>query len=369
MSSEEASIRNSRLRWTGSLFPAAPTVFTSCPRAGMCLPEVVGLVAHLVDGQQVDRGARVGLDLLAQVQDVYVDGSLGDVGVDAPADGEQLAPGTNMTAQVPFRTALALIQPCSASRSYNRRRRHQRSAPAVCASTPDFPWRSDVMSALGESVGAGSDHASEFLPRRTRGGPDVKVQPVPRAAARIISTGGRGVARDRLRLIYGWRYRQAMAVMVRALPESQSPLGSLRHDRVSALADLAAVYLYLDGEWEWIDPALLGGTAGGHLPLARCTASGLRRLPSYRGPAIVHTSTVGMVTDWYRENQFVVDHGFWTASTSASALSEGGPGFLVWSLTGRLTRAVDPYAPGVWSSLPAPVSKYCRSTRDGGPSC
>ncbi|MDH6625669.1 hypothetical protein M2271_003480 [Streptomyces sp. LBL] len=109
---------------------------------------------------------------------------------------------------------------------------------------------------------------------------------------------------------------------------------------------MAAVYLYLDREWEWLDPAILEGTVGAHLPLARCAASGLRRLPSYRGPAIVHTSSVGMVADWYRENQFVVDHGFWTASTSASALSEGGPGFLVWSLTGRLTRAVDPYAPG-----------------------
>lgn len=57
-----------------------------------CRSTVVELVAHLVDRQQVDRGARVGLDLLAQVKNVYVDGSLGDVGVGAPADDEQLTP-------------------------------------------------------------------------------------------------------------------------------------------------------------------------------------------------------------------------------------------------------------------------------------
>ncbi|MGW7674603.1 hypothetical protein ACWGJX_47590 [Streptomyces sp. NPDC054775] len=51
-----------------------------------------------------------------------------------------------------------------------------------------------------------------------------------------------------------------------------------------------------------------------------------------------------MLTDWYRQNRFVVDWGFWTASTSAAALSQGGPGFVVWSLTGRRVEMVDPHA-------------------------
>lgn len=41
MSSEEASIRKSSLRWTGSLppGPVAPAAFTNCPGAARCLPE------------------------------------------------------------------------------------------------------------------------------------------------------------------------------------------------------------------------------------------------------------------------------------------------------------------------------------------
>ncbi|MGW4995857.1 hypothetical protein ACWEQ3_51425 [Streptomyces mirabilis] len=132
-------------------------------------------------------------------------------------------------------------------------------------------------------------------------------------------------------------------------------------------ADLAAVHLYLTEEWEWLDEAVLGGTAGAHLPLARCVASGLRRLPSYRGPAIVRTTAVGMATDWYQENRFVVDQGFWTASASAAALSEGGPGFLVWSLTGRRTETVDPFAPGRLVFLPGTRFKVLRVTEGRQP--
>lgn len=146
--------------------------------------------------------------------------------------------------------------------------------------------------------------------------------------------------------MYGGLYRQAMAVVAaRTVPEPRELRGGLRNDCVSSLADLAAVHLYLTEEWPWLDAALLEGTVGAHLPLARCVASGLRRLPSYRGPAIVRTSAVSMVMDWYRENQFVVDQGFWTASVPATELRENGPGLLVWSLTGRRTGAVDPDAP------------------------
>ncbi|MEV1066453.1 hypothetical protein [Streptomyces sp. NPDC050263] len=107
------------------------------------------------------------------------------------------------------------------------------------------------------------------------------------------------------------------------------------------LADLAAVRLYLAEEWMWLDQAILEGANGAHLPLARCVASGLRKLPYYRGPAMVQAGTVGLVADWFRQNRFVVDWGFWTASTAAAARSGGGPGFLVWSLTGRHLGTVD----------------------------
>ncbi|WP_327249932.1 hypothetical protein [Streptomyces sp. NBC_01320] len=191
------------------------------------------------------------------------------------------------------------------------------------------------------------DARSASILQELRGDTEVRVQPVPRALARIVPTGGRGIARDRLQLwsLYGRRFRQTVSDMARALPEVRSPQGRRPDDRLAVLADLAAVHLHLAEEWAWLDAALLNGTPGAHLPLARCVASGLRRLPAYRGPAIVRTSMSASLTDWYRENRVVVDQGFWSATASAVAVSEGGPGFLVWSLTGRRTGAVDPYTP------------------------
>ncbi|MFI8301268.1 hypothetical protein ACIGCZ_35735 [Streptomyces nigra] len=184
----------------------------------------------------------------------------------------------------------------------------------------------------------GDDWAS--LPPLRHKGTEVTVQPVPGAAARLVAPGGLG--RDRLRLWsrYGERYRRAMAAVSSGFLRGSH--GSA--DRVSVLADIAAVRLYLDGEWEWLDEAILAGHTGPHLPLARCVASGLRRLPPYRGPAISRTVMTDQITDWYRENPFVVDHGFWTASAGADALGEAGPGILVWSLTGRRIGGIDPAA-------------------------
>ncbi|MGW2639166.1 hypothetical protein [Streptomyces sp. NPDC001348] len=218
------------------------------------------------------------------------------------------------------------------------------------------------MSILDSPPGRERDVCSVAAPLRTPGGAGYRVQPVPDAAARIVPTGGRGIALDRLRLwrTYGDRFREAMADAVRAPTQSPGPAGGIRHDRVNVLADLAAVHLYLAEEWEKLDEALSGGTAGGHLSLARCLASGLRRLASYRGPAIVRTSTVGPVTEWYRENRYVTEQGFWAASSSAAALRAGGPGFVVWSLTARRTAAVAPHAPEQLIFLPGTRFKVLR---------
>ncbi|MFE9453545.1 hypothetical protein [Streptomyces sp. NPDC006739] len=66
------------------------------------------------------------------------------------------------------------------------------------------------------------------------------------------------------------------------------------------------------------------------------------------------------MTDWYRENRFVTEQAFWTASASAAALDETGPGFVVWSLTARLTTAVDPSAPDQLIFLPGTRFKVLR---------
>ncbi|MGW0574699.1 hypothetical protein ACWD25_01760 [Streptomyces sp. NPDC002920] len=198
-------------------------------------------------------------------------------------------------------------------------------------------------------------------------------QPVPEAAARIVPTGGIGIARDRLRVraVYGERFRHATSVVNRMMPEIRRLRdGGPRADRVSVLADLAAVHLYLTGEWAWLDETLPRGTVGEHLPLARCVASGLRRLRSYRGPVAVR-GDAGTAVDWYRGRRVVTERGFWAASAVPAAAAAqaahahtDGPGFLVWSLTGRRTGPVDPYRPDRVVFLPGTRFKVLRV--DGG---
>ncbi|MFD9391155.1 hypothetical protein ACFWBB_10605 [Streptomyces sp. NPDC060000] len=197
----------------------------------------------------------------------------------------------------------------------------------------------------------------------------IRVQPKPSAVARVVHTGGIGIARDRLRVRsgYGDRYRGALAVAARALPASRGPRTGRHDDRFRVLADLAAVHLYLTGGWAELDDALPRGTAGAHLPLARCVASGLHRLRSYRGPAVARARVDGPAADWYRENRFVTERGFWTASASTAALREGGPGFVVWSLTGRRTATVDPYADDRLAFLPGTRFKVLRVTEGRWP--
>ncbi|MET7474370.1 hypothetical protein ABZT17_08430 [Streptomyces sp. NPDC005648] len=197
----------------------------------------------------------------------------------------------------------------------------------------------------------------------TSGSTRYRVQSVPSASALINPPGVRGIAWDRLRLWrdYADRYREAIAIVGgSAVAQSSARAGSIRSNDVGVLADLAAVHLYLTSERRNLDEALSEGAVDGLLSLARCVASGLRRLPAFRGPATVRTSTVGPVADWYRENRFVTEQAFWTASASAAALDETGPGFVVWSLTARLTKAVDPSAPDQLIFLPGTRFKVLR---------
>ncbi|MFD3558099.1 hypothetical protein ACFWVU_00240 [Streptomyces sp. NPDC058686] len=202
------------------------------------------------------------------------------------------------------------------------------------------------MNVTKKSLGAELDIRSAIVPPVPRADLEVRVQPAPRAAARIVSNGGRGIAQDRLRLWsqYGNLFRRTMSDVGGALPKDWAWRDGRRVDDVGALADLAAVHLYLATEWAWLDPTLLEGEPGAHMSLARCVASGLRRLPAYSGPAIVRTGVADSLLRWYRDNPVVVDQGFWCATSSSTGLGAGGPGYLVWSLTGRRTDAVDPYA-------------------------
>src|SRR4051812_472365 len=94
--SDEASSLTSRLLCSGTLLSAVSDCAGSV-RTGVRFrvgPRAAGhLVADPEDGQQEHRPLRVGFELLAQVQDVHVDGALGDEAVVPAGPGQQLPPG------------------------------------------------------------------------------------------------------------------------------------------------------------------------------------------------------------------------------------------------------------------------------------
>ncbi|WP_329457200.1 hypothetical protein [Streptomyces sp. NBC_01497] len=126
------------------------------------------------------------------------------------------------------------------------------------------------------------------------------------------------------------------------MSESPGLRGASRADAAEALTDLVAVKLYLSGDSGQVDRAVRSATVGPHVPLARCVASGLRRLPSYRGPALLRISASAAERAWFREGRLVTEWGFCAARTNVAAAGAGDTDFLVWSMTARRTVLVDP---------------------------
>lgn len=178
------------------------------------------------------------------------------------------------------------------------------------------------------------------------GGGAVRVQPEPAPGASVLPSD-KGVDRERdwLRRSLGVRYDTAAAFVSRVLSESPGLHGGPRSSAGDALTDLAAVRLYLSGSTPAIDAAIRSATAGAHVPLARCAGSGLRRLPSYRGGAVLRANLSAAERSWYREGTLVTEHSFLTALSAIRRDLPGNTDVLLWSLTARRTALVAPELP------------------------
>ncbi|CAM5608185.1 putative protein OS=Streptomyces griseorubiginosus OX=67304 GN=AQJ54_40410 PE=4 SV=1 [Streptomyces griseorubiginosus] len=174
----------------------------------------------------------------------------------------------------------------------------------------------------------------------------VRVQPQPAPAADVLPPA-KGVERERdwLRRNLGARYDTAAALVSRVLSEAPGLHGGPRSSVGASLTDLAAVRLYLTGSTTAIDAAIRSGATGPHVPLARCVASGLRRLPSHRGGAIVRAALTPAERAWYRENMVVVERSFLAALSSIRPRLPGDTDIVLWSLTARRTALVVPELP------------------------
>ncbi|MCF3964782.1 hypothetical protein [Streptomyces fuscigenes] len=166
---------------------------------------------------------------------------------------------------------------------------------------------------------------------------------MPKPAA-CAAPGDREVGKERdwVRRTFSEQYNAVAGSVSRVMSESPGLRGASRADAAEALTDLVSVKLYLSGDSGQVDRAVRSATVGPHVPLARCVASGLRRLPSYRGPALLRTFATTAERGWFREGRLVTEWGFCAARTDVGEAGAGDTDFLVWSMTARRTVLVDP---------------------------
>ncbi|MFD8542568.1 hypothetical protein [Streptomyces sp. NPDC059649] len=202
-------------------------------------------------------------------------------------------------------------------------------------------------------------------PQPTAEGPGVPdavcVQPVPTASACVVPPD-RDTVRERewVRRTFSAQFNALAGTVSRVMSESPGLRGASRSGASDALTDLVAVRLYLSGDSAAVDAAIRTAAAGPHVPLARCVAAGLRRLPSYRGAALLRAKVSPAERSWYREGRLVTEWAFCTAYSAPHPGPEDGTDFLIWSMTARRTALIDPPVPHRVVFLPGTAFKVLR---------
>ncbi|MGW1874399.1 hypothetical protein [Streptomyces sp. NPDC001975] len=247
--------------------------------------------------------------------------------------------------------------------------------PGVRGGAPLIRLESDEMPSGPSPAGAGREPAgaapAEVGERGAAGGRvdgvrGVRVQPVPGAAVTAVPPE-RGLERERawLRKTFNAQFGALAGSVARVLSESPGLRSSSREDAADAMTDLVAVRLYLGGDSARVDAAVRGATTGPHVPMARCVTAGLRRLPSYRGPALLHAPAGPAELAWFHEGRVSTEWAFCAASTAPCPAPPGTVDFLVWSMTARRTRLVDPAFTDRVVFEPGTRFKVLRTDADG----
>ncbi|MGW3121599.1 hypothetical protein ACWDBW_31355 [Streptomyces sp. NPDC001107] len=292
-----------------------------------------------------------------------------------PADTPEPEPAT-APAQLPARSSQAAPQPAAApAPDLVPALAHRLVSPVAprfrlesAAPEPEIVGIDDayVLAPAGDPV-AGTESApggEAAVPSVSEGADAVRVQPVPRAAACALPPE-RGIAQERdwLRRTFNEQYNAVAGSVSRVMSESPGLRGRSRTEAADALTDLVAVRLYLSGDSRRADAAVREATAGPHIPLARCVTAGLRRLPSYRGPALLRTRLGEAERGWYREGRTATEWAFCHARTSLHPGPRGGGAtdVLIWSMTARRTSSLDPDVPDRVLFLPGTAFRVLRT--------
>ncbi|MGA5300910.1 hypothetical protein ACPCHT_13335 [Nucisporomicrobium flavum] len=108
------------------------------------------------------------------------------------------------------------------------------------------------------------------------------------------------------------------------------------------MVDAVAVRLYLSAVGDGLDEALREGDVGPQVPFARCVAAGLRRLPSHRGATSLVSDLTAEEVARIRDRGVLTDWGFTHALTEPPLNLPGELDVLIWSMTARRTRLLEP---------------------------
>ncbi|MCG6495626.1 hypothetical protein [Kitasatospora sp. A2-31] len=189
----------------------------------------------------------------------------------------------------------------------------------------------------------------------------IRVQPTPTAAACAVPPE-RGIDQERnwVRRTFSAQFNAIAGSVSRAMSEAPGLRAADRAEAAAALTELAAVRLYLGGDTGAADAAVRGAAPGAHVPLARCVAAGLRRLPSYRGPALLRTRLTDAERALYREGGLLTEWAFCHARTTLRPGPPGATDVLIWSMTARRTALLDPEPPDRVLFLPGTGFKVLR---------
>lgn len=173
----------------------------------------------------------------------------------------------------------------------------------------------------------------------------LQVAPTAEAAALVPK---RGIDDERawLRRTLAAEYGTRSTAVARVLSEHPGLQGVLSRSSTEVLTDAVAVQLYLSARGQAVDEALRTGRVGAHVPLARCVVAGLSRLPSHRGPAVFSASPSPDQWQLYRDHRLLTEWGFLHALTEPADI-DGTVDILVWSMTARRTRLLEPESDGV----------------------
>ncbi|MDT0464431.1 hypothetical protein [Streptomyces gibsoniae] len=252
--------------------------------------------------------------------------------------------------------------------------RLESDAPAAAPTQPADPGPTPVPDGSDGPVtpslapAASDGPGSAVTPATPAAGAGVRVQPVPKGSAcAVLPERGTSKERGWVRRTFSTQYNAVAGTVSRVMSESPGLRGGGRGEAADALTDLVAVRLYLSGDSRQVDDAVRSAQVGPHVPLARCVAAGLRRLPSYRGAALLRAPATAMERAWYREGRLTTEWAFCTAYSAPHPGPENGTDFLIWSMTARRTSLIDPSEPYRVVFLPGTTFKVLRPSDGEGP--